>query len=418
MSAPNAPRKAALAFILITVFLDVLSFGLVIPVLPHLIAGFYDGDQGLAVKMNSYLSSGYWLLQFLTAPLLGALSDQFGRRIVLLGSNLGTSIDFMVMAVASSLPILAIGRALSGLTSASFSTAGSYIADVTPPEQRAAGFGMMGAAFGVGFIVGPALGGYLGAIDHRLPFWVAAGLSMANFLYGWLVLPESLKPELRRPVSFANANPLGAFLWLKAHPALFGLVGVVFLSSFAHVVYPSTFVLYADYRYGWDEKMVGYTLAAVGVLGAIVQGGLIKRAVAMLGERRMVLLGLACGVLGFAGYGWAPTAFWFWMMLPIMAIWGLANPGTQSLMTRQVPPYEQGRLQGALSSISSLANIFGPLVFGHVFAAFVHSGPRQTQLAVGLEIPGAAFYLASLVLLSAFLLAWRVARPPANQAAG
>lgn len=399
------PRRAAVVFILVTVFIDILAFGLIIPVLPHLIADFYGGDQGKAAEVNSWLSSGYWLIQFLSMPVLGAMSDHFGRRPVLLGSNLGIGLDFIVMAVATSMPLLYVGRLLSGLLSANFSTASAYIADVTPPDKRAAAFGLMGAMFGLGFVIGPALGGILGEINPRLPFWIAAGLSIANFCYGYFILPESLQPEHRRAFEWRKANPFSALKWLAAKPQLFGLAIVAFLGSFAHVVYPSTFVMFADYRFQWGIQTVGLVLGCVGVCAAIVQGGLIRWFVKQLGERRMMLLGLACGVFGFLGYAWAPTGTWFLVFIPVMALWGLAGPGVQSLMSGQIDASEQGRLQGAVNCLSSLANIVAPQVFAHTFAAFIHSGERQASM--GLEIPGAAFIIASALLLLALLVAWR-----------
>ena len=402
------PRKAATTFVLITVFIDVLSFGLIIPVLPHLIAGFYDGDQGKAATVSGWLSAGYWTLQFLFSPLIGALSDRFGRRPILLASNLAIGFDFIMMALATAMPLLYVGRLINGLVSANFSTAAAYISDVTAPEKRLQAFGLMGAAFGMGFVVGPALGGVLGHYDPHLPFWVAAGMSIANFFYGYFVLPESLKPELRVPLSFAKANPFGALKWLSEKPALFGLVGISFLSSFAHVVYPSTFVMYADYRYGWGAITVGLTLGAVGVFAAIVQGGLIKRILPILGERRMVLVGLMCGITGFIGYGLAPSGVWFWACLPIMAFWGLTGPAVMSLSTRLIGPSEQGRLQGATNCLSSLANIAGPVIFTQLFNGFIHTGKESGRF--GIELPGAGFFLAATLLIAALALAWRVTR--------
>jgi MFS transporter, DHA1 family, tetracycline resistance protein len=409
------PRKAASAFVLITVFIDVFSFGLIIPVLPHLIAGFYEGDQGKAATVSGWLSAGYWTLQFLFSPLIGALSDKYGRRPILLASNLAIGFDFIMMALAKSLPLLYVGRLLNGLVSANFSTASAYIADVTPPEKRVQAFGMMGAAFGMGFVVGPALGGLLAHYDQRLPFWVAAGMSLLNFCYGYFVLPESLKPEHRSELSFAKANPFGALKWLAAKPALFGLVAISFLSSFAHVVYPSTFVMYADYRYGWNEMTVGLTLGAVGVLAAIVQGGLIKKLLPLLGERRMVLTGLICGILGFLGYGLAPSGGWFWACLPVMAFWGITGPAVMSISTRMIGPAEQGRLQGATNCLSSLANIAGPVIFTQLFNGFIHTGTESGKF--GIELPGAGFFFAAFILVVALVVAWRVTAKAAPVAA-
>ena len=358
--------------------------------------------------MNGWLSAGYWTLQFLFSPLIGALSDRFGRRPVLLASNLAIGFDFIMMALATSMPLLYVGRLINGLVSANFSTAAAYISDVTAPEKRVQAFGLMGAAFGMGFVVGPALGGVLGHYDPHLPFWVAAAMSIANFFYGYFVLPESLSPALRVPLNFAKANPFSALKWLSEKPALFGLVGISFLSSFAHVVYPSTFVMYADYRYGWGAITVGLTLGAVGVFAAIVQGGLIKRILPILGERRMVLVGLMCGIVGFIGYGSAPSGVWFWACLPIMAFWGLTGPAVMSLSTRLIGPSEQGRLQGASNCLTSLANIAGPVIFTQLFNGFIQTGKDSGRF--GIELPGAGFFLAASLLAAALALAWRATR--------
>jgi DHA1 family tetracycline resistance protein-like MFS transporter len=308
------------------------------------------------------------------------------------------------MAVAGTLPLLFIGRVLSGITSASFSTANAYIADVTPAEKRGAAFGMLGMAFGIGFVVGPAVGGLLGDISPRLPFWIAAGLSLGNFCYGYFVLPESLPADRRTPFSWRRANPVASLRFLGHHPEVFALAGVIFLMQLAHIVYPSTFVLYADYRFGWGPKMVGYTLAAVGIGSIIVQGGLIGRLIAAIGERRTLLFGLACGALGFTLYGFAASGAWFWAAMPIAALAGVAMPAAQALMTQRVDSHEQGRLQGAVVSLSSVAGIFGPSLFTRAFAEV-----SRRQLHVGWA--GITFWLAAVLLFAALLLAWRSTRP-------
>jgi MFS transporter, DHA1 family, tetracycline resistance protein len=408
LSAPT--RQAGVNFVLITIFIDVLSFGLIIPVLPHLIQGFYGGDQGQAATVSGWLSSGYWVLQFLFSPLIGALGDRYGRRPILLASNLAIGFDFIMMALAQAMPLLVIGRLLNGLVSANFSTAAAYIADVTAPEKRVQAFGMMGAAFGMGFVVGPALGGFLAHVDQRLPFWVAAAMALANFCYGYFILPESHKPENRMPVTWARANPVSALMWLKDKPALFGLVSISFLASFAHVVYPSIFVMYADYRYHWNELTVGLTLGAVGVMAAIVQGGLIKKLQPILRERRMMLIGLTCAIIGYAGYGLAPLGWIFWLVMPIMAFGGLVGPAVMSLSTGLIGPTEQGRLQGATNSLSSLANIVGPVLFTQAFNASIQTGEKSG--ALGIELPGISFLIAAVLMLIALAVAWKVARNP------
>ena len=280
----------------------------------------------------------------------------------------------------------------------------SYIADVTPPEKRAAGFGMLGAAFGIGFMVGPALGGLLGGLSPRLPFWVAAALSLLNAMYGLFVLPESLTPERRAGFTWRRANPLGSLTLLRSHPELFGLAFANFLSYLAHEVLPSTFVLYASYRYDWNAPTIGLTLAGVGVCFGVVQGGLVGPMVSWIGERRALLTGLMFGIVGFATYGLAATGTWFWMGIPVMALWGLSGPAAQGLMTRRVMPSEQGRLQGAVSSLRGISGLFGPGLFTLTFASCI-SERREWHL------PGAPFLLASVLLVGACVLAWRVTRP-------
>ena len=407
MSEPaHAPvRKAALIFILITVTLDILALGMIIPVLPHLFEQFLGNDTAMAARYYGYAGMLWAGMQFLWSPVLGTLSDRFGRRPVVLLSNLGLGLDYIFMALAPTLSWLFVGRAISGITAASITTAGAYIADVTPADKRAAAFGMIGAAFGIGFVIGPALGGLLGGIDPRLPFWVAAGMSLANFCYGWFVLPESLPPEKRTPrFVWKTANPLGALLWLKNHDKLLPLASVHFLSSLAHYVLPSTFVLYTAYRYHWGPKEVGIALGLVGIASAIVQAGLTRRLVPKLGERRALAIGLGFGVVGFAIYGLAPTGWWMLAGIPVMAFWGLAGPAGQSLMTSHLEPHEQGRLQGGLSSLMGVAGLIGPGLFTQTFAVFI--GPQRDW-----HLPGAPMLVAALLLLFAMAVAWRVTRP-------
>jgi DHA1 family tetracycline resistance protein-like MFS transporter len=306
----------------------------------------------------------------------------------------------VLMALAPSLTWLFIGRVISGITSASVSTAFAYIADVTPPERRAAVFGKIGAAFGAGFILGPALGGLLGGMDPRLPFWVAAGLSFANTLYGFLILPESLPRDRRARFRLRSANPIGALRLLRSDRTLAGLSVVNFIAQLAHVVLPSTFVLYASYRYGWDAKTVGLTLAMVGICAMAVQGAAIGPIVKRFGERRALLLGLGCGAIGFLIFGAAPTGPLFWLGIPVMALWGVSGAALQSLMTRLVAPDQQGQLQGATSSVQSLSQLVGPFPFTLTFAWFIGA-------QAPLKLPGAPFLLASALLVLAILIAVR-----------
>jgi DHA1 family tetracycline resistance protein-like MFS transporter len=305
------------------------------------------------------------------------------------------------MAVAPTLWLLFVGRVISGITGASFTAAGAYIADVTPPEKRAAGFGMIGAAWGLGFVLGPALGGVLGGIDTRLPFWVAAGLTLLNAMYGLFVLPESLSAENREKFSWRRANPLGSLKLLRSHHELFRIATVTGFFYLAHQVLPSVFVLYASYRYGWDERTVGLTLAIFGVCGMVVQGGVVKRFVANFGERRALLAGLLFGIAGLIIYALAPVGMIFWLGIPIFSMMGLYGPSAQGLMTRHVQSSEQGQLQGANNSIMGITGVIGPGLFTVTFAHFI--GAQSNW-----HLPGAPFLLAVFMLMIAFALAWQV----------
>ncbi len=394
----GTPRRAAVAFIFITVMLDMLAMGMIIPVLPKIVLGMVADDTAHAARIFGIFGTAWALMQLIFSPVLGALSDRFGRRPVVLFSNFGLGLDYVLMALAPGLGWLFAGRVISGITAASVATASAYIADVTAPEKRAGAFGMLGAAFGVGFVMGPAVGGLLGAIDLRLPFWVAAGLSLANGCYGLFILPESLPVDKRAPFRWRRANPLGALALLRSRSRLLGLSSISFLGNLAHHALPSTMVLYASYRYGWSEKAVGLTLAAMGVCMMAVQGGLVRVAVARFGERRTLITGLVCGILGFIVYGVAATEVWFWAGIPLMALWGLAGPSVQGLMSRRVDADEQGRLQGALSSLTGIAGLIGPGLFTVIFSVLI--GP----------LPGAAFLLAALFLAGAAMVAARVTR--------
>ena len=402
MSPPAEPRRAALAFIFVTVVLDMLALGLIVPVMPTLVLDFLGGDTASAAQIYGLAFTLWAVMQFFFSPVLGALSDRFGRRPVVLLSNFGLGLDYVLMALAPNLTWLFVGRVISGITTASIPTAGAYIADVTPPERRAAAFGMISVAFGVGFVLGPAVGGMLGAVEPRLPFWIAAALSLANATYGFFVLPESLPPERRSPFAWRRANPVGSLTMLRSHPALLGLASVMFLSNFAHEALPSTSVLYMKYRYGWDERTVGFTLAAVGVCWVLVGGVLIRPVVKRFGERRALLAGLFFGAAGFAIIGLAPTSLVYWLGIPVFALWALANPALQGLMTVRVGPDEQGQLQGALGSLRGIAFLLGPVIFSQTFAWFVAHGEWH--------LPGAALLLAALFLAAALVLSWRLTR--------
>jgi MFS transporter, DHA1 family, tetracycline resistance protein len=402
-TSTRPPRRAALAFIFAIVLLDVIALGIVIPVLPKLVEGMV-GETARGAQIFGLFGTVWALMQFIASPVLGALSDRYGRRPILLGSMTGHGLDYVLMALAPNLMWLFVGRIISGITSASFATAFAYLADVTEPEKRAQAFGFVGAAFGVGFVLGPALGGLLGAYDPRLPFWVAAGFSLANAAYGYFILPESLPPERRTAFAWGRANPLGSLRLLGRHPELLGLACVAFLHHLAHASLPAVGVLYASYRYGWDTQTLGFFLAAIGIASGVVQGGLIQPAIRRVGERGTLLAGLLFGVAGFAIYGLAPTAAIFWTGIPAMALWGMAGAAWQAMMSRLVSAAEQGQLQGANASILSLANLLGPGLFTQTFAWSIAPGAGWHQ-------PGTPFLLAALLLVAAVFLAGRVTRP-------
>lgn len=389
--------QAAFVFIFITVLLDMISFGVIIPVFPQLILQLQGGDMAGAAAIFGIFGTAFALMQFVFSPVQGALSDRYGRRPVVLLSNLGLGIDYVVMAVAPTLSILFLGRLLSGATSASFSISGAYVADVTPPEKRAARFGLLGVAFGIGFIVGPAIGGFLGAIDLRAPFWASAALSFTNFLYGLFILPESLPVERRSPFHLRAANPIGAMRFLGSRQVLFSLALVAFFANLAHDSLPNTFVLYSTARFAFDERAIGLSLAIVGASSLVVQGLLVGRTVAAIGEYRALLAGLSIGTVAQLLLGLAPTTALFLLGLPIWSFFGLTGASLQAIATREVAPNEQGQLQGALSSLRSIVTLVTPVLYTGTFALFV--GPLA-----GLGLPGAPFILSAGLLTVAIAL--------------
>ncbi len=400
-AAPPAHGRAAFVFIFITVLLDMLALGIIVPVLPALVVSFRGGDTATGATIYGLFGTTWAAMQFIFSPVLGSLSDRFGRRRVILLSNFGLGLDYILMAVAPSLWWLFVGRIVSGVTSSSFPTAMAYIADVTNPEDRAAKFGMLGAAFGVGFIVGPSVGGLLGAISLRAPFWGAASLSLANAAYGFFILPESLPPERRAPFQWKRANVIGSFRMLRSRPRLLALGSASFLSMLAHDSAPTTFVLYSQYRYHWTEKTIGLVIGLVGLASLVVQGGLVGRLVAWLGERKAMATGFLSGAAGMTVYALAPTGALFLCGLPFTALYGLATPSLQSVMTSRVGADEQGQLQGAIGSLNGVANMIAPVLFTGIFAAAV--GRFRDWLLIG-----APFLLAAGLLAAAFVVGWRV----------
>jgi DHA1 family tetracycline resistance protein-like MFS transporter len=402
--ASPAPRRGAVIFIFITVMLDMLSLGMIAPVLPSLVAGFVGHDAVRTAEMYGLFGTVWALMQFFASPVLGVLSDRFGRRPVIVLSNLGLGFDYIVMALAPTIGWLFLGRAISGVTAASLTTAGAYIADVTPPDKRAAGFGMLSAAFGVGFVLGPAVGGLLGGFNPRFPFWVAAAFSLANALYGTFVLPESLPAEKRAAkIPWRRANPVGSLQLLRSHPELSSLSIVSFLSSLAGQASPAIWVLFTILQFGWDSRAIGFSLAIVGISTALVQGGLVRPFVARFGERTALLVGLLCGAISMAMFAFATTPLLFWTGIAAMAMWGFAPAAAQSFMSRRVSPMEQGELQGAISSIRSFTSLIGPGVFTLTFAFFIGGGQVW-------HFAGAAWLLSALLMVMAIPVAWLATR--------
>jgi DHA1 family tetracycline resistance protein-like MFS transporter len=415
-SANIAPkgRQAAVIFIFVTVLLDVLSLSVTIPVLPQLIRKFVGGDFQLAAHYHGWFLPVWAAMQFIFSPIMGALSDRFGRRPVILLSCLGLGLDYILMALAPNLTWLFIGRLLSGITAASFSTAGAYIADVTSPEKRAASYGVLGAAFGLGFVIGPAFGGLLGEYDLRLPFWVAAFLTILNAIYGAFILPESLSKENRSPFSWRRANPLGSLKLLRSHPQLLGLASILLLYQLAHQVFSSVFVFYTTYRYGWTEKTTGLTLMVVGLMSVLMQGAVVRRTAPKLGERRMLIIALVFGAVGYFIYGIAENGWIFWLGIPVFSLVGYFSAAIQGLMTRRVSANEQGQLQGANSSLMGISGMIGPWIFANVFSFAI-----EEQASV--KLPGLPFMLAASLHIVALVLAMIIVKPttkPQPTAAG
>lgn len=395
-----ARPKPAIIFIFITLFLDIFGIGVIVPVLPKLVEELQYGNVQAAAHSVGLLGALYALMQFIFSPVLGALSDRFGRRPVILGSLLGSGVDYLVLAWAPTIGWLYLARAVSGITAANFSAASAYIADVTPPEKRAAGFGMVGAAFGLGFIAGPAIGGWLGEYGLRVPFLVAAGITLLNCLYGAFVLPESLAPENRRAFKWSSAHPIKALTALSRWPLVMGLAGTHFLSILAGNIYPSLWVLYTGTRYGWNSKQVGLSLALVGVMAAIVQAGLAGRVLKIIGERRGIYIGLLAMAVAMFCYGSAPQGWMVYFIIIIGSLAGIGSPATQSMISQAVPADEQGAVQGALNSITSIAGIAAPLIWTAMFSWAI--APERS-----VDLPGLPFLGAGLVSLAAAGLAWK-----------
>ena len=397
------PSRAAFIFILIMVASDFLAFGIIAPVLPDLIRQFEGGDFSRASDMIGYFGFAWATMQFIFSPILGAWSDRFGRRPVILISCFGLAFDYVIMALAPNLAWLLVGRIISGITTSNISTAYAYVTDVTPPEKRAKAFGLISAVFGLGFILGPAVGGYLGNVNLRFPFWAAAGLSLANALYGFFILPESLPKERRAASAWHMANPLGSLKLLRSNRELAGLSVVVTLYYLAHNSLPSMWAIYTEYRYAWNRRDVGLSLAVVGASAAVVSGVLVGPFVKRFGERRSLLAGLVFGTMGFLCFALATRGWFLMLTIPFIALWGIAAPALQSLMSQHVDPSSQGKLQGAINSLRAITGMAGPLLFTQVFAIAI--SPRYS-----IHLPGAPYFLAAILLFSSLLLADFVTR--------
>lgn len=423
-------RKAAISFILLTLFIDILGIGIIIPVLPELVKDFVASDfavgdfesaearekaiGSVAAWYVGMIGAIYALMQFLCAPILGALSDRFGRRPIILGSLFGLGVDFLVQGFAPSVTWLFFGRVLAGMMGGSFSAANAYIADVSTPENRARNFGFVGMMFGLGFIFGPAIGGLCGGIHIRLPFFLSAALALINWLYGYFVLPESLPPEKRSSFTVAKANPFGTITRLRVYPIVAGMAISLLCLSLAQRGLENVWVLYTGHRYGWDEWTNGLVLGLVGITAAVVQGGLVRPIIARIGERKAIVLGTCISSISFLCYGLATSG---WMILVIIvfgSLGGITGPSIQSIVAGQVDASEQGKVQGALASLVGLTNIIAPVAFTTgLFSYF-------TSEASVIELPGAPFLAGAVLNLAGMIVAILVFRrfPSEKQESG
>ncbi len=393
-------RKAALGFIFVTLLIDVTGFGIIIPVMPKLIQELTGGSLAQASSYGGWLLFAYAFMQFNCSPIVGNLSDQFGRRPILLASLFGFGIDYMFMAFAPTLAWLFVGRIVAGVMGASFTTASAYIADVSTPEKRAQNFGIIGAAFGLGFIIGPLIGGLVGVYGTRIPFFVAAGLTTLNWLYGFFILPESLSADNRRKFEWKRANPVGSLISLKKFPIIMGLIVSLILVYISSHAVQTNWSYYTIERFQWDERMIGISLAVVGIVFAIVQGGLLKFIIPKLGNERSVYVGLGLYASGYFLYAMATQS---WMMFAVTipyCLGGIAGPALQGIISNQVPANAQGELQGALTSLMSVTMIFGPLLMTQIFYFF-------TNINAPVYLPGAPMILGGVLTVISALLARR-----------
>lgn len=401
-----APSRSAIVFIFITVLIDSIGFGIIIPVLPKLIMHLSGASLSEAARYGGWLNFVYAVAQFFCAPVIGNLGDRFGRRPVLLAALFALGIDYLVMGLAPALAWLFVGRFIAGIAGASYSPAYAYIADISPPEKRAQNFGFIGAAFGIGFVLGPSIGGLLGSLGPRTPFFAAAGLALLNATFGLFALPESLPRERRRAFDWSRANPFGALMQLRRQPVVLGLAGVAFLWLLGHQVLPSTWAFYTMLRFDWSTAAVGYSLAAAGIVMAISQAGLTRVLVPKLGgEQRAALVGLLSGAAVYSCYAFAPHG---WVLYVGILLWGMAAlswPSLNALMSQQVPPDAQGELQGALASLSSVAAVLGPPLMTQLFGKFSEPGAP-------VHFPGAPFLAAALLALASAVILLQISKSP------
>lgn len=392
-------KQAAIGFIFITMLIDITGWGIIIPVIPKLIKELIHADISEAAKFGGWLTFAYAITQFVCAPLIGNLSDKFGRRPIILISLFAFALDYLLLAFSPTITWLFVGRIIAGVTGASITTASAYIADVSTPENRAKNFGMIGAAFGLGFIIGPVIGGLLGQFGSRVPFYAAAILCMLNFLYGYFILPESLAKENRREFEWKRANPIGALLNLKKYPTLIGLIVSIFLLYVGSHAVHSNWSFFTMYRFHWDEKMVGLSLGAIGLLVGAVQGGLIRWTSPRLGNEKSIYLGLALYTIGMLLFAFATESWMMFAFLIPYCLGGIAGPAMQSVISGKVPPNEQGAIQGTLASLMSASAIVGPPMMTNTFYFFTHKDAP-------FQLPGAPFLLGGFLMLVSTILAF------------
>ncbi|MEK7661368.1 MAG: MFS transporter [Pseudomonadota bacterium] len=395
---PTSKSQIGFIFVFLTVTLDMLSIGIIIPVLPNLINQMNGGNIASASIAQGWIAMTWAIAQFIFMPIIGAASDAYGRKNIFLLSNIGQAVAYVLSALAPSLLLLACARIVAGVMSGSVSTAYAYVADTTEPAKRAVKMGQLGAAFGLGFVLGPGIGSWLGDIDLRLPLWFSAIISTCAFFFGLVFLRESLPLEKRVKFSWTRANPISTFSFFKTNPQIIGLAAIKYLNDFAHTALPATFILYALYRFNWGPKESGLLMMSVGAAGVIVQGSLVKRIVKAFGEKLALLFGLICGGLGFVGYAIVSDVKYIIFAILFASLWGVYGASMQAFLTSKISPHEQGRLQGALGSLTATTGIFGPLLFTHIFAFSISDNS-------GVHVPGASLYVSALLIFLSLGLA-------------